>query len=83
MSRPASDLIARIAWHYYVQKQNQAEIAANLTTAWIPHAEGMPEGTNVASVITSIYQQGNQLGIESLRNTFKLSFRELLSTWKI
>ena len=30
MPRPASDLIARIAWRYYVQKQNQAEIAANL-----------------------------------------------------
>ena len=30
MPRPDSDLIARIAWRYYVQKQNQAEIAANL-----------------------------------------------------
>lgn len=27
MSRPVSD---RIAWHYYVQKQNQEEIATNL-----------------------------------------------------
>ena len=30
MPRPASDLIARIAWRYYIQKQNQVEIAANL-----------------------------------------------------
>ena len=30
MPRPDSDLIARIAWRYYVQKQNQAKIAANL-----------------------------------------------------
>ena len=30
MPHPASDLVARIAWSYYVQKQKQAEIAANL-----------------------------------------------------
>lgn len=30
MMRPISDLLARIAWRYYVQKQNQAEIAVNL-----------------------------------------------------
>jgi DNA-binding transcriptional regulator LsrR (DeoR family) len=30
MPRHASDLVARIAWSYYIQKQNQAEIAANL-----------------------------------------------------